>query len=142
MEVHMPRRQGKNLSRQSLPASDKLRKAERFVAEKKGEPAVPVSSVETMSPSLWADTGAKKEPAVIVPLRAGGRIDIIALGISTGGPNALRTVFKLIDPHIRQPILVVQHMPAGFTKEFANSLDPNLSARCKGSGRWRSYTKR
>jgi two-component system chemotaxis response regulator CheB len=118
------RRQGKN----PYPAEFflhqiKLRKAERFVAEKKGEPAVPVSSVETMSPSLWADTGAKKEPAVIVPLRAGGRIDIIALGISTGGPNALRTVFKLIDPHIRQPILVVQHMPAGFTKEFANSLD-------------------
>lgn len=29
----------------------------------------------------------------------------------------------MIDPHLKQPILVVQHMPAGFTKEFANSLD-------------------
>ncbi len=64
-----------------------------------------------------------KEPAVITPLREGGRIDIIAIGISTGGPNALREVFKMIDPHLKQPILVVQHMPAGFTKEFANSLD-------------------
>lgn len=64
-----------------------------------------------------------KEPAVITPIRAGGKIEVIAIGISTGGPNALRDVFKKIDPHLKQPILVVQHMPAGFTKEFANSLN-------------------
>ena len=56
-------------------------------------------------------------------MRESGRIEAIAIGISTGGPNALREVFKKIDPNLRQPILVVQHMPAGFTKEFANSLD-------------------
>ena len=66
----------------------------------------------------------KKEPgAPVVPLREGGRIEIIAIGISTGGPNALREVFKDIDPNLEQPILVVQHMPAGFTEEFANSLN-------------------
>ena len=57
------------------------------------------------------------------PLRAGGSIDLIAIGISTGGPNALREVFARIDPELAQPILVVQHMPAGFTEEFAKSLD-------------------
>ena len=65
----------------------------------------------------------KKEPAVIEPLRKGGPIDIIALGISTGGPNALREVFAKLDPKLPRPILVVQHMPAGFTKEFAASLN-------------------
>ena len=35
----------------------------------------------------------------------------------------MRDVFKDIDPNMKQPILVVQHMPAGFTKEFAASLD-------------------
>lgn len=64
-----------------------------------------------------------KEPATITPLREPGRIEVIAIGISTGGPNALREVFKNIDPHLKQPILVVQHMPAGFTKEFAGSLN-------------------
>ena len=29
----------------------------------------------------------------------------------------------MIDPHLKQPVLVVQHMPAGFTKEFAQSLN-------------------
>jgi len=51
------------------------------------------------------------------------RIDIVAIGISTGGPNALREVFKDLDVDLPVPILVVQHMPAGFTTEFAQSLD-------------------
>lgn len=71
--------------------------------------------------TLW--TPPHKEPAVITPLRQSGPIDVVALGISTGGPNALREVFAKIDPKFSKPILVVQHMPAGFTKEFAASLD-------------------
>jgi two-component system, chemotaxis family, protein-glutamate methylesterase/glutaminase len=52
-----------------------------------------------------------------------GTPEMIAIGISTGGPNALRQVFSQISPHMNLPIIVVQHMPAGFTLEFANSLD-------------------
>lgn len=65
----------------------------------------------------------KKEIEEIKPYREPGKIEIIAIGISTGGPNALREVFAKIDPNLAQPILVVQHMPAGFTAEFANSLN-------------------
>ena len=57
------------------------------------------------------------------PTRQGGSIELIAIGISTGGPNALREIFAKIDADIPQPILVVQHMPPGFTEEFAKSLD-------------------
>ena len=64
-----------------------------------------------------------KKIETITPLREPGRIEIIALGISTGGPNALREVFAALSPNIKVPMLVVQHMPAGFTKEFAMSLD-------------------
>lgn len=73
--------------------------------------------------SAFASSTAPKAPAVIEALRKPGKIEVIAIGISTGGPNALRDVFKMIDPHLKQPVLVVQHMPAGFTKEFANSLN-------------------
>ena len=65
----------------------------------------------------------KKEIEEIRPYREPGKIEVIAIGISTGGPNALREVFAKIDPNLAQPILVVQHMPAGFTAEFANSLN-------------------
>jgi two-component system, chemotaxis family, protein-glutamate methylesterase/glutaminase len=58
-----------------------------------------------------------------VPLPPPPGTEIIAIGISTGGPNALREVFAAIDPKLSQPVVVVQHMPAGFTEEFASSLD-------------------
>lgn len=56
-------------------------------------------------------------------IRQPGKLEIIAIGISTGGPNALREVFAELDPELPQPIVVVQHMPPGFTYEFANSLN-------------------
>ena len=121
------RRQGKR-----LPHTDyvmhmlKTLNAEKSVAKQKGEAfktdktEKPV--FEPLKP-VFSSFNEKKEPQVIVPARDGGPIKIIAIGISTGGPNALRDVFKMIDPHLKQPILVVQHMPAGFTKEFAESLN-------------------
>ena len=56
-------------------------------------------------------------------VRNPAKTEIIAIGISTGGPDALRVVFSKIDADLRVPIVVVQHMPAGFTMEFAKSLD-------------------
>lgn len=102
----------------------KMRSAEKFVAQQKGTQITEQpSAASQISPVFAFSQPEKKQPAVITPLREGGRIKIIALGISTGGPNALREVFKMLDPHLSQPILVVQHMPAGFTAEFAQSLN-------------------
>ncbi len=102
----------------------KLKEAERFVIKKKGEEAAKAASITKADvvPSTWFQPKVK-EPVVITPEREGGKIELIAIGISTGGPNALRDVFKDIDPNLKQPVLVVQHMPAGFTAEFANSLN-------------------
>jgi two-component system chemotaxis response regulator CheB len=55
--------------------------------------------------------------------RQPSKTEIIAIGISTGGPDALRVVFAKLDADLKVPIVVVQHMPAGFTNEFAKSLD-------------------
>ena len=55
--------------------------------------------------------------------RKPAKTGIIAIGISTGGPDALRTVFSNLDKDLSVPIVVVQHMPPGFTNEFARSLD-------------------
>ncbi len=51
-----------------------------------------------------------------------GKIDIVAIGISTGGPNALRVLLSEIKEDFKVPIVIVQHMPEGFTAEFAKSL--------------------
>ena len=59
----------------------------------------------------------------IKPKRGPAPPEIIAIGVSTGGPNALRKVFSNLSPNLKVPIVVVQHMPPGFTTEFANSLN-------------------
>jgi two-component system chemotaxis response regulator CheB len=56
-------------------------------------------------------------------IRKPAKTEIIAIGISTGGPDALRVVFAKLDQDLKVPIVVVQHMPPGFTNEFAKSLD-------------------
>ena len=48
---------------------------------------------------------------------------IVCIGTSTGGPRALQQVLTLLPKDFDAPILVVQHMPAGFTKSLATRLD-------------------
>jgi two-component system, chemotaxis family, protein-glutamate methylesterase/glutaminase len=48
---------------------------------------------------------------------------IVAIGISTGGPNALQYLFSQLPEDFPGCILVVQHMPEGFTDMFARRLD-------------------
>jgi two-component system chemotaxis response regulator CheB len=48
---------------------------------------------------------------------------IVAIGISTGGPNALQYVLSQIPADFSAATLIVQHMPEGFTEMFAKRLD-------------------
>lgn len=48
---------------------------------------------------------------------------IVCIGSSTGGPRALQEVLTKLPQHFQAPIVIVQHMPAGFTKSLANRLD-------------------
>jgi len=60
---------------------------------------------------------------LIQPLKNIPDINIVSIGISTGGPNALREILPQFPEDFPIPIAIVQHMPAGFTFEFAASLD-------------------
>jgi two-component system chemotaxis response regulator CheB len=53
--------------------------------------------------------------------------EIVALGISTGGPSALEQILPALPADLPVPILIVQHMPLGFTAFFAERLN-NLCA--------------
>jgi two-component system chemotaxis response regulator CheB len=48
---------------------------------------------------------------------------VVAIGVSTGGPNALQYLFSQLPGDFPGTILVVQHMPEGFTEMFAQRLD-------------------
>ena len=60
---------------------------------------------------------------VITPDSFGKAAKIIAIGTSTGGPRALQCVLSNLPSSIDAPILIVQHMPTGFTKSLANRLN-------------------
>jgi two-component system chemotaxis response regulator CheB len=51
-----------------------------------------------------------------------GTVDVLAIGSSTGGPNALAELFARFPANLPVPIVIVQHMPAVFTKHFAERL--------------------
>ena len=48
---------------------------------------------------------------------------LVALVCSTGGPKALQSVVPKLPKNLAAPVLIVQHMPAGFTDTMANRLD-------------------
>ncbi len=52
---------------------------------------------------------------------------IVALGTSTGGPKALQEILPLFPRDLSVPILIVQHMPPGFTAAFAQRLNTTCS---------------
>lgn len=51
-----------------------------------------------------------------------GRTDALVIGVSTGGPQALKRLIPLLPPDFPVPVAVVLHMPVGYTELFARSL--------------------
>jgi two-component system, chemotaxis family, protein-glutamate methylesterase/glutaminase len=64
------------------------------------------------------------------PLRR-GKSEIVAIGISTGGPNALNQMLPKLPGDLGVPVLIVQHMPPVFTKSLAASLDKKCALTVK-----------
>ncbi|MGK5679463.1 protein-glutamate methylesterase/protein-glutamine glutaminase [Actinoplanes sp. URMC 104] len=59
----------------------------------------------------------------------GGRIEILAIGSSTGGPDALTKVLQGLPADFPVPIVITQHMPPVFTRMFAERLDRSTPLR-------------
>ncbi|WP_203246242.1 protein-glutamate methylesterase/protein-glutamine glutaminase [Sporosarcina beigongshangi] len=84
------------------------------VASKQVEPQVKMPSSE--SPSSPVKSRSK------IKISKMGKMFVI-IGTSTGGPRALQEVLTGLPASIGVPILIVQHMPPGFTKSLADRLD-------------------
>jgi two-component system, chemotaxis family, protein-glutamate methylesterase/glutaminase len=76
---------------------------------------LPPQSARPMAPARAPAAGHPKQ-------RGGTRIDCIAIGVSTGGPNALTALFRQLPGDLAAPIVMVQHMPPLFTRQLADRL--------------------
>src|SRR4051794_28092591 len=87
--------------------------------------------------ALCGSSGRKAPPAGKSPgaLPAGkvpagtGPVRVLAIGASTGGPNALAEIFKRLPGDFPVPILIVQHMPPMFTRLLAERLSAQSPIR-------------
>jgi len=60
-----------------------------------------------------------------------GPIELLAIGVSTGGPNALADLLPPLKADFPVPVVIVQHMPAMFTKLLAERLDTQCQLRVR-----------
>ncbi|WP_165074403.1 protein-glutamate methylesterase/protein-glutamine glutaminase [Paludisphaera rhizosphaerae] len=81
-------------------------------------------------PSASASSSAAARPPRVFASSTGEGVTCVAIGISTGGPQALARVIPLLRPPV-PPIVIVQHMPAQFTAVFAERLNRTSSVEVK-----------
>lgn len=80
-------------------------------------------------PGFGKATGHQSEPVPRRPVTAPQKIELVAIGVSTGGPNALTKVIPMLPNDLGTPILLVQHMPAVLTASLADSLNKKSAIR-------------
>ena len=93
----------------------------RAVSRRGAQPAQPI---------VHAPPPIEASPAIIAPPPAArmrptisSQYEIVAIGTSTGGPVALSHVVPMLPGNFPLPVLIVQHMPMGFTRPLADRLN-------------------
>ncbi len=69
------------------------------------------------------------KPIVLRPASA-MPVDVLAIGSSTGGPQALLSLLRGLGPNLKAPTLITQHMPATFTAVLADHIARTTGSAC------------
>ena len=96
----------------ALASDDLLAVRDELIEKVKGAASAPMRNLAPAVP----EQGRPVAP------RSANKVDAVALGISTGGPQALRYLIPQLPADFPVPLLVVLHMPEGYTKLFAAKL--------------------
>jgi two-component system chemotaxis response regulator CheB len=82
-------------------------------------------------PQPAAAWGTHAGQPALAPRLLHGRPQIVAIGVSTGGPTALAAVIPMLPSDLRVPIVIVQHMPPMFTQFLADRLQKQTTLQVR-----------
>ena len=105
----------------TAPAPTAAATARAAVAPATARSTAPAPGLRTPAPRPSAPAAAPAQALSPAPKRKSYKL--VAIGTSTGGPVALQKVLTQLPAHFPAPIVLIQHMPAAFTKAFAERLD-------------------
>lgn len=93
-----------------------------------------ISCEPSSAPTARMTKGSPDKNLVRVASKAAGPIEIVCIGTSTGGPNALASVFEHFPAEFPVPIVIVQHMPPVFTGLLAERLSAHSLVKFSEGG--------
>jgi two-component system chemotaxis response regulator CheB len=125
-KVHSISRSNRRVSAYSAPAPAPVVAPSPAPTSSGSFNPAPVRSAPAPAPVRPAPAATASSPA---PKRKAYKL--VAIGTSTGGPVALQRVLTQLPANFPAPIVLIQHMPAAFTKAFAERLDKlcNISVK-------------
>jgi two-component system, chemotaxis family, protein-glutamate methylesterase/glutaminase len=95
------------------------------------KPRMGATSLTTTHKTALSPILNKSMPPAKPVAQRRGKSEIVVIGISTGGPNALNQMLPQLPGDLGVPVLIVQHMPPVFTKSLAASLDKKCALTVK-----------
>jgi two-component system chemotaxis response regulator CheB len=128
-KVHTISRSNRRFSSYSAPAASTAPAPAAAPATSRLSSAAPAPAARVAPARTAAPAAGSSAAASVAPRRKAYKL--VAIGTSTGGPVALQRVLTQLPAHFPAPILLIQHMPAAFTKAFAERLDKLCRIRVK-----------
>jgi two-component system chemotaxis response regulator CheB len=94
--------------------------SDELIEKVKAAAGITMARVRVAAPASEAT-----RPTASSPVTGKGLVDVVVIGISTGGPQALKQLIPQLPADLPVPVAMVMHMPVGYTEMYARKLDEN-----------------
>jgi two-component system chemotaxis response regulator CheB len=95
--------------------------SDELIEKVKAAASIPMARVRVAPPS--PATATEEPPAPDFPVTRRELVDVVVIGISTGGPQGLKQLIPQLPADFPAPVAMVMHMPVGYTEMYARKLD-------------------
>jgi two-component system chemotaxis response regulator CheB len=92
--------------------------SDELIEKVKAAASIHMSRVKIVSPLSEAEP-----PQALASVTRNELVDIVVIGISTGGPQALKQLIPQLPADFPVPVAMVMHMPVGYTEMYASKLN-------------------